>query len=331
MANHKTTVDSFRSYTINKGIDKSKAVAVGRYIEDVYYNGNPWYLSTLAAAEQLYDSLAVWRKQKSITVTAVSLDFFQALVPDVKAGTYKNCDKEYRAIFDAVRSYAEGFVAIVEQYTPQDGALSEQFDRDDGYPLSARDLTWSYASFLTAADRRAGILPPSWISKGSNSIPDQCPAPKSAPGKYEKATHTEFPANETPKGGIPTTKPTPTSTWVRPTPTTTQGCRATAVDVTFDEKVETKYGQTIKIVGSIETLGNWDTNNAVPLNANDYTAENPVWKGTIRFHAGERFEYKFINVAEDGTVTWEADPNHTYTVQKTCPTTATVSGTWQAK
>ena len=39
--------------------------------------------------------------------------------------------------------------------------------------------------------------------------------------------------------------------------------------------------------------------------------------------------YKYINVASDGTVTWEADPNHTYTVPATCATAATINNTWQ--
>lgn len=40
LANHKVFVDSFRSiYGINNGIAQGSAVAVGRYSEDVYYNG----------------------------------------------------------------------------------------------------------------------------------------------------------------------------------------------------------------------------------------------------------------------------------------------------
>jgi hypothetical protein len=41
------------------------------------------------------------------------------------------------------------------------------------------------------------------------------------------------------------------------------------------------------------------------------------------------FRYKYINVASDGAVTWEADPNHTYTVPATCATAATINDTWQ--
>jgi len=44
---------------------------------------------------------------------------------------------------------------------------------------------------------------------------------------------------------------------------------------------------------------------------------------------GAVIQYKYINVNSAGTVTWEADPNHTYTVPATCATAATVSNTWQ--
>jgi glucoamylase len=40
LANHKAVADSFRStYAINKGISAGSAVSIGRYSEDVYYNG----------------------------------------------------------------------------------------------------------------------------------------------------------------------------------------------------------------------------------------------------------------------------------------------------
>ncbi|KAJ2988569.1 hypothetical protein NUW58_g3899 [Xylaria curta] len=162
LANHKVWVDSFRSiYNINAGLPESAAVAVGRYAEDTYFNGNPWYLNTLVAAEQLYDALYVWQTTGSIQVTSVSLAFFKALVPSVAVGTYAASSDTYKTIYDAVFLYADGFVDKVSQYAYTNGSLAEQFDRNTGAPASARDLTWSYASFLTAVARRAGVVPPS--------------------------------------------------------------------------------------------------------------------------------------------------------------------------
>lgn len=175
LANHKAVTDSFRSvYGINKGIAQGQAVAVGRYSEDVYYNGNPWYLATTAAAEQLYSAAYQWNKVQSITVDAVSLPFFKDLLPSVAVGTYAKTSATYTSIINAVRTYADGYMAIVQKYTPSNGGLAEQFDKATGSPLSAVDLTWSYAAFLTATERRNGVVSPSWGEASNNTPPSTC-------------------------------------------------------------------------------------------------------------------------------------------------------------
>jgi glucoamylase len=175
LANHKAVTDSFRSvYAVNRGIAQGKAVAVGRYSEDVYYNGNPWYLATLAAAEQLYSALYQWDKQASITINSVSLPFFRDLLPSVATGTYAKGSTTYTSITSAVKSYADGYIAVVQKYTPSNGGLAEQFDKNNGSPLSAVDLTWSYAAFLTATERRAGSVSPTWGEASNNVPPTSC-------------------------------------------------------------------------------------------------------------------------------------------------------------
>ena len=48
LSNHKKVVDSFRSvYGINSANAAGSAAAIGRYSEDVYQGGNPWYVATL--------------------------------------------------------------------------------------------------------------------------------------------------------------------------------------------------------------------------------------------------------------------------------------------
>jgi glucoamylase len=166
LANHKAVVDSFRSiYTINKNTPTNQAVAVGRYSDDVYFDGNPWYLTTFAAAEQLYDAVYQWQKQHSVEITAISLPFFKQIYPAARVGVYPSSSSTFRQILKAVSTYADGFIAINQKYTPKDGALSEQFSRENGTQLSAPDLTWSYASALTAFDAREGRVPPSWGAK----------------------------------------------------------------------------------------------------------------------------------------------------------------------
>ncbi|KAF8903104.1 glycoside hydrolase family 15 protein [Gymnopilus junonius] len=163
----KVYVDSFRSiYGINSGIASNAAVATGRYPEDVYFNGNPWYLATAAVAEQLYDALIVWKQQGSITITSTSLAFFKQFSSSITAGTYASSMSTYTSLISGIQTFADGFLAINAKYTPSNGGLSEQFDKNSGSPLSAVDLTWSYASALTVFAARSGISPASWGAEG---------------------------------------------------------------------------------------------------------------------------------------------------------------------
>jgi glucoamylase len=133
------------------------------------------------------------------------------------------------------------------------------------------------------------------------------------------ATATSFPTSIVPDGGNETVTGLPPD----PTPTT---C---LVSVTFNERVMTVWGDTIKIVGSNEALGNWNPNNGIPLSASKYTDSDPLWSLTISMSAGQRFEYKFIKVTEGATVTWEKDPNRSYSLPTACGGSVTVDGSWQ--
>ncbi|KZP02492.1 carbohydrate-binding module family 20 protein [Athelia psychrophila] len=126
----------------------------------------PWYLSTFAVAEQLYDALHTWSALGSLSITATSLQFFQTFQATAAVGTYAASSSTYTTLTGAIQAYADGFVSIAAQYTPSGGGLAEQFGRADGAPLSALDLTWSYASALTAFDARNGTAFKSWGAKG---------------------------------------------------------------------------------------------------------------------------------------------------------------------
>ena len=133
----------------------------------------PWYLSTLAVAEQLYDSLIVWNRQGFITVTPISQPFFSAFISGISNGTYTSDSSTFSTLTSSIKSFADGFVAIVAKYTPSSGQLYEQFDRNTGAPTSAVDLTWSYASFLTSGLARSGVVSASWGASGL-TVPSQC-------------------------------------------------------------------------------------------------------------------------------------------------------------
>jgi hypothetical protein len=101
-----------------------------------------------------------------------------------------------------------------------------------------------------------------------------------------------------------------------------------SVAVTFDELVTTAYGTNIKIVGNNAAIGNWSPSSGVALSASQYTSSNPLWYGTLNLAAGTVLQYKYVKVDSSGTVTWEADPNHTITVPA-CASATTVSNSWQ--
>lgn len=317
LSNLKSVVDSMRWYNINNGIPAGTAVAVGRYSEDVYYDGNTWYLNTLAVAEQLYDALYVWQQEESITVTDTSLSFFRELASNAATGTFASDTSTYTSLFNAVSAYADGFVDVVATYVPDDGSMSEQYSKGNGAPLGASDLTWSYASFLTASSRRAGTVPPSWANHTSISVPGTCQR-TSAVGSYSSATATSFPENQTPTDGVPE------PTWTPPPCET-----PTVVDVTFEVRVRTQFGQNVKVVGDADELGGWNTNEGVSLSASQYTESDPVWKGTVGLGAGEAIEYKYIIVNQDTSIVWERDPNREYTVPRSCREAVSKSDTWR--
>ena len=105
-------------YPLNRGRDASLAPAMGRYADDQYYSGGPYFFSSLCAAEFCY-RLAAGRG------------------PD-----------------DSWAQRGDGHMRTVLRFAPEDGAFAEQFDRVSGRPCSARDLAWSHAAFLSCVHAR---------------------------------------------------------------------------------------------------------------------------------------------------------------------------------
>jgi glucoamylase len=144
-------------------------------------------LTTTVVAEQLYDALYVWKQQGSLNVTSTSLAFFQQLVPSAAVGSYVSTSANFTTLTAAVMTYADGFLAVVAKYTPSNGALSEQYTRAAGVPISAADLTWSYAATLTAMSARKGVVPDSWGAKGF-VVPSTCSTGGSGDGNTVQVT-----------------------------------------------------------------------------------------------------------------------------------------------
>ena len=190
---------------------------------------------------------------------------------------------------------------LVEKYVPSDGTLAEQFSRDDGTPLSARNLTWSYAAFLTAVAACNGQVSASWGEASGRDVPTTCLA-TSAQGTYFTPT---------------VTSPTAPCTTV------------TSVAVQFNVADSTTFGESVLISGSIPELGDWDPTKAIPLSAFDYQQEYPRWYVTVDIPAGTNIQYKYINQQPYGSILWETGNNREYTVPTGCAEQVEVHDSWQ--
>ena len=130
-------------------------------------------MTTIAVAEQLYDALIVWNAQGSLEVTSTSLAFFRQFSASVAVGTYASTTPTFTTLTSAIKDWADGFIAVHAKYTPANGGLAEQYSRSNGNPVSAVDLTWSYAAALTAFAAREGKSAPSWGAAGL-TVPATC-------------------------------------------------------------------------------------------------------------------------------------------------------------
>lgn len=142
-----------------------QGVAIGRYPEDIYDGtgtsiANPWYLCTFTTAEIVYNAVKKYRDTGSVTVGTKSLNFFKRFFPSATAGaTYASGSANFNTVITGMLKFADDQMARAAYHSPTSGSLSEQFSRTDGFQKGARDLTWSYASFLTTAWARSGSIP----------------------------------------------------------------------------------------------------------------------------------------------------------------------------
>jgi glucoamylase len=108
-------------YAINSG--GGHGIMFGRYKGDTYVSGGAYYFSTFGAAEFYYRAAAETPSHK-----------------------------------EALIERGDAVLNRVREFIPESGHLSEQFDRTTGAQTSAKDLSWSYACFITAwAARRKAL------------------------------------------------------------------------------------------------------------------------------------------------------------------------------
>ena len=98
---------------------------------------------------------------------------------------------------------------------------------------------------------------------------------------------------------------------------------ASATDLTFNETATTVSGTNVYVVGSVASLGSWDTDDAIPLSSASY----PVWSRLVIVPNSSSFEYKYVKKDANGNVTWESGSNRSYSTGTS--TGYTTSDTWK--
>ena len=158
IATFQTLKDRFEDiYYINK--NENLGVAIGRYPEDTYNGyetngaGNPWVLTTAAAAEFLYRTAFEISKMPAIKINSVNQKFFYSIkgTKKVRRGQkFTSDDPEFRILLQNLIAEGDRYLDRVIYHRNSDGSLSEQINRESGYMQGAPNLTWSHAGFLTA-------------------------------------------------------------------------------------------------------------------------------------------------------------------------------------
>lgn len=135
-------------------------VAFGRYPEDVYFGGNPWFLTTLAIAEHHYRLLVELQMQGRLVLNSLNFPFYSEYLTAPLSKSFKQRiiidrnSQAFKTIMKSLIDKADLYLARVAYHAGRDGSLDEQFSKFNGYMLSARHLTWSYAAVTTAIQAR---------------------------------------------------------------------------------------------------------------------------------------------------------------------------------
>jgi len=145
------------SFSINQADTQAgiPGVLIGRYDGDHYAGGNPWHLLTASLARLLYRGASSLHQQQTqhSNDTAFSAAWTKLLaLPE---------ESELGEIAEAMAGAADGVMMRLKTHiNGKDGNLhcSEQLDRNSGVPLSAKDLTWSYANILSAIHARKSYV-----------------------------------------------------------------------------------------------------------------------------------------------------------------------------
>ncbi len=148
-----------KDYRINRERAPDLAPALGRYAGDIYFSGGAWYLATLGAAQFYFMFAEAIGAGREIPLTTDNRALLGDLLGKAETPLPEQLEENLKeALFKAALARGDSFMAMVQKYTPASRELSEQFDQTNGAQTSAKNLAWSYASFITAyASRKRAV------------------------------------------------------------------------------------------------------------------------------------------------------------------------------
>lgn len=160
--------------------DNFLGIALGRYPEDIYdgyrqTEGNPWFISTATASELIYRLIHNLKSnKKDIVINNSNIEFFKIFLPldnSQSDSTDNDGDNDnfeelvipyntnrYILLLDNMFNHADGFLKVVHKHTGQNGELSEQFSKFNGYMQGASKLTWSFGAVHQAIIARKKLV-----------------------------------------------------------------------------------------------------------------------------------------------------------------------------
>ena len=116
--------------------DNYNFIPIGRYYEDNYYKGNPWFLTTICIAHYIKNCIKYLNNNDEL----FNLKLIE-LLDLLKCYNYNDIET-------SINQYCYEIDNFIINFYNTHNQLSEQFDINNHNPISACHLTWSYASFL---------------------------------------------------------------------------------------------------------------------------------------------------------------------------------------
>ncbi|WVF68423.1 hypothetical protein IAT40_003188 [Kwoniella sp. CBS 6097] len=156
---------SFRGlYDINGDKNWTNGWMLGRYQEDLYdgvgkSKANPWFICTHSIAQVFYLAQTSFEATGFIQISNLTAPFWSDILHEriTPGDRWTQGNHRFKKAIRALGDVGDEFLETSRVYWDGEGAMSEQVDRNNGHQRGARDLTWSYASFMTAVNARGNL------------------------------------------------------------------------------------------------------------------------------------------------------------------------------